>query len=157
MTSRDLDSDESAAVMEAQLMECRERERVHELEIAALRRELEIRLAYNATLEQDAAERQHHTDWLYSHIEHVTSVFEAERHRSNEVLQGERSRLAKELAAERRRTEEAVRALQRVTQDLEAERKRISYILVQRMASRVSKHRAFFAWLGRAARGTVRP
>jgi GT2 family glycosyltransferase len=135
-----------------------------ELEIDALRRELQIRLEYNAALERNDAERQRHTDWLYEHIEHITHVFDNDRQRAAAEFDEERRRdaaeharaaaeLRCELESERRATAEARRSLQEMEQVLAAERARLSYVLVERMAARRA---GLVDWL-RKVRGRAEP
>lgn len=157
-TAGDLQSPDLVAALKAELSECRERERLHEIELAAARRELELRLAYNASLEQDVRDRQQYTEWLNRHIDHVTHVFDAERQqaaerqRAAEELEAERQRAAEELEAERQRATEYRASLEVAQQTLAAERARVSYRLVQRLVSAASKVRTDFARLRRAPR-----
>jgi GT2 family glycosyltransferase len=125
-----------------------------ELEIAALRRELEVRLAYNASMEQTILEMRRHIDWLHRHVENVIAGFDAEQKHAEE-LKAEQRRFADTQAS----LEVAEHALTTTKQTLEAieqtlaeERGRASYIAVERLISRISDHPVLLGWLDRAAR-----
>jgi hypothetical protein len=112
-----------------------QRERIHELEIAAQRRELDVRFAFEATLEQRLLEYQRQIESLHAHVD-----IEVQR------------RFAAELCAEREHVAEARRQRDDIVRELDAERRRISYRTVQRVVIPVTKGRAFFAMLRRTAR-----
>jgi regulator of replication initiation timing len=85
---------EEIAELRARLAEQLERERILELEIAAVRKDLEVKVAYSEALDKAAEERQNHTYWLQSH-------FDAERKRADDAtaeLEAERSRIYYRLA-----------------------------------------------------------
>jgi hypothetical protein len=83
------------AEAERQRAEGEERERILELEVAALRRDLDVKVAYNEALERAATERRRYTEWLQSQVE-------SERERCSN-LTTQAAALAAELAAERAR------------------------------------------------------
>jgi ribonuclease HI len=76
------------AALERRLAEELERERVLDLEVQSLRRDLDVKAAYVKAMEEGADERQRQTAWLQEH-------FDIERKRADA--------LAAELAAERAR------------------------------------------------------
>lgn len=123
-------------------------ENTTELEVAALRRELELRLAYNASLEGVIRQKEEHADWLHRHIDHMTHVFDAERDRVADQLR----HAAHELEIERDRTAEALASLEIAEQTLAAERTRISYAIAQRWTARLDRHPALARLLRRATR-----
>lgn len=82
------EAEQRIAELDAQYAEQLERERVLEVENAALRRDVAVKVAYATALEQAAEERQTHIIWLQAH-------FDLERLRAE--------RLSTELAAERAR------------------------------------------------------
>jgi hypothetical protein len=106
------------------------RERIHELEIVAQRRELELRFVFEATLEERLRECQQQIEVLHTRTE--TDM---------------QRRFAIELAAERDRTAEAQRERDEIRRELGAERQRISYRTVQRVVVPVTRGRVFFAKL----------
>ena len=155
LTRRDWELRERVGEMQAELAERIERERIRELELASQRHELEIRFAYNATLEQRVLEHQQQIAWLHGHLEHESQRFAAELQRLAEEIE----RAAEALAVERERVAEHQRAVdwfQRerdlVRSELEAERRRMSYRAVQRVATWVRKHRVLSGLLRRSAR-----
>jgi len=91
------EAEERIAELEGRLAEGVERQRVLEVELAALRSDLLVKVAYSAALEQAATERQGHIHWLQSH-------FDAEKQYAGA--------LAAELAAERGRI--SYRVIQRL-------------------------------------------
>ena len=148
LARREWDLRERVAELEAELDKRVERDRIRELELASLRRELEVRFAYNAALEQRVLEHKQELDWMHQQFALQAQGFAAEQERA-----------AAELAAARERVEEQQRraeALQHevdgVRAELEAERGRVSYRLVQRITTRVRKHRVVFVTLRRTAR-----
>lgn len=80
--------EEELADLRQRLAEQIERERILELELAAARKDLQVKNTYADALERAADERRRHLDWLQTH-------FDEERERAD--------RLAAELAAERSR------------------------------------------------------
>jgi hypothetical protein len=110
-------------------------ERIHELEIASQRRELDVRFAFEATLEQRLLECQQQIESLHAHVD-----IEVQR------------RFAAQLSVEREHVLEAQRERDDVRRELDAERQRISYRTAQRVVIPVTKGRAFFAMLRRTAR-----
>jgi hypothetical protein len=76
------------AALERRLAEELERERMLDLEVQSLRRDLDVKAAYVKAMEEGADERQRQTEWLQEH-------FDVERRRADG--------LAAELAAERAR------------------------------------------------------
>jgi hypothetical protein len=75
--------------LETTLAEREERDRIRELEIAALRHELELRFAYNSSLEKALEEQRTLTE--------VTRLFESERVRADHAertLAAEQARLS---------------------------------------------------------------
>jgi hypothetical protein len=115
-----------------------QRERVYELEIVSQRRELEVRFAFEVTLEERLLEYRQQIESLRAEVE-----IEVER------------RFAAQLATERERVSEAQRERDEIRRELEAERRRISYRTVQRVVVEMTKGRAFLATLRRNAR-TIR-
>jgi colicin import membrane protein len=148
LARREWELRERVAELQSELGERIERERIRELELASQRRELEVRFAYNAALEQRVLEHQHQVEWLHGQFALQAQSFAAEH-----------QRVADEFAAERERVAElqrAIEAIQRERDDaraeLDAERRRVSSRAVQRWTSRVKKHRVLFAMLRRTAR-----
>ncbi len=88
---------QEVAELKARLAEELERERILELEIAAVRKDLEVKIAYAEALEEAAEERKGYMAWLQRHVD-------VERNRADDA--------AAELAAER------ARILYRVSQPL---------------------------------------
>ena len=82
------DPEARIAALERRLAEELERERVLDLEVQSLRRDLDVKAAYVRAMEDGADERQRQTAWLQEH-------FDSERRRADA--------LAAELAAERAR------------------------------------------------------
>jgi hypothetical protein len=83
---------ERVAELEARLAEREERDRIRELEIAALRHELELRFAYNSSLER-ALEEQRNINEIIRLLERA----ETERSRADEaeqLLAAERARIS---------------------------------------------------------------
>jgi len=125
-----------------------DRERITELEFEAQRRELEVRFAYEETLERRLSESQERVEALQGRI-----VAEAQR------IAVERQRLAAQSADERERSADARRALDEtrreldlvrrerddVRQELDAERQRLSYRAVQSLVAKVKKRRIVLA------------
>jgi hypothetical protein len=155
LARRDWELRERVGELQAELSERIERERIRELELASQRHELEIRFAYNATLEQRVLEHQQQIAWLQSHLEHEAQRFAGEHQRLTDEIE----RGAEALAVERERVAEHQRAVdwfQRerdlAREELAAERRRVSYRAVQRVANWVRKHRVLSAVLRRAAR-----
>jgi hypothetical protein len=75
--------------LETTLAERQERDSIRELEIAALRHELELRFAYNSSLEKALDEERN--------LSRVTLMFETERVRADQaerILAAERARLS---------------------------------------------------------------
>jgi hypothetical protein len=75
--------------LETTLAERTERDRIRELEVAALRHELELRFAYNTSLEKALEEERNLT--------RVTRMFETERVRADhaeQMLAAERARVS---------------------------------------------------------------
>jgi hypothetical protein len=80
---------ERVAELEAVLAERDERDRIRELEISALRHELELRLAYSSSLEQALEEQRT--------LNEITRLLESERSRADvaeHVLAAERARIS---------------------------------------------------------------
>jgi hypothetical protein len=113
-----------------------ERERVHELEIASQRRELAVRFDYEATLEER----------LREHDERIEQQDEAV------ALTADRRRLAAELAAESQRADAAGHERDLVVAELAAERRRASYRAVQRVVAWLQRHRIVSAAVRLTAR-----
>jgi hypothetical protein len=82
------EAQQEAVELRARLAEEIERERILELEIAAVRKDLEVKVAYAGALEEAAEERKAHVAWLQVH-------FDRERERADQA--------EAELAAERAR------------------------------------------------------
>jgi hypothetical protein len=110
-----------------------DRERIHELELVAQRRELEVRFAFEATLEQQLRDYQQQVEQAHA---------ETDAHR----------RVAAEVPAERENAAKAVREREEVARVLEAERRRISYRAMQSVVAQVKKRRLLFAASRKAAR-----
>jgi hypothetical protein len=80
---------EEISGLRTRLAEQGERERIQELEIAAARKDLEVKVTYTEALERAAEERQRYVAWLQHH-------FDVERQRADQAtaeLQAERARL----------------------------------------------------------------
>jgi hypothetical protein len=80
---------ERVAELEAVLAERDERDRIRELEISALRHELELRLAYSSSLERALEEQRT--------LNEITRLLESERSRADvaeHVLAAERARIS---------------------------------------------------------------
>jgi hypothetical protein len=85
---------EEITELKGRLAEQLERERILELEIAAVRRDLKVKQEYAAALERSTEERQVYIDWLQTH-------FDIERARADAVadeLRAERSRISYRLS-----------------------------------------------------------
>jgi hypothetical protein len=150
---REWELSERVTDLEAQLAEQLERERIRELEIISLRRELEVRFAYNSMLEHNALERQKEIDWLKHRVEHDAQVLANERVRAAEehrLAAEERERAAEELAAQCGRTLEAHDAWEQAQKTLAAERNRLSYRMSNRAVSWLTGHGVLFAVVRRA-------
>jgi hypothetical protein len=81
---------EEITELKGRLAEQLERERILELEVVAVRRDLKVKLEYAAALERSVEERQRYIDWLQTH-------FDIERARADAVadeLRAERSRIS---------------------------------------------------------------
>jgi GT2 family glycosyltransferase len=94
-----------------------------DLELAAARREIALRLEYAAALEERITEQHGYSEWLYRHIDHITHLFEAEK-----------QRLTAELETEKARARELEVALEASRQALSAEQGRLSHRVVERIA-----------------------
>jgi predicted nucleic acid-binding Zn-ribbon protein len=103
------------ADLERERAEWTERQQITELEITALRHELELRMAYNSHLEAMIAAHRERIDFLEAHLGQVTDAFSAE------------------VAAERARADAESEARRRLSDELLAERARLSYRLVARL------------------------
>jgi chromosome segregation ATPase len=157
---------ERVAELESEVAERIERERIRELELGSQRRELEVRFAYNAALEQRVLEHQQQIEWLHGQFErqHQGNVAEQQRvaeenQRVVDQLTAERERLGEALTLERERVAEHQRAVEwfqherdEVRRELDAERRRLSYRLVQRATTWVNRHRFLKGVLRRFAR-----
>ena len=130
LTRREYELRELVDELQAQLAE---RERIHELEIVAQRRQLEVRFAFESTLEKRLLEYQHRLEQSYEEVD-------------------VQRRIAAELAAEREQVAEAVREREEVVRVLDAERRRISYRAMQSVVVQVKKRRIVFGVVRRAAR-----
>jgi hypothetical protein len=155
LSRRDWELRERVGELEAELSERIERERIRELELSSQRHELEVRFAYNATLEQRVLEHQRQIEWLQGHLESEEHRFAAEHQQLTEEIE----RSAEALAVERERVAEHQRAVdwfQRerdlARAELDAERQRVSYRAVQRVTSWARRHRILSALFRRAAR-----
>jgi chromosome segregation ATPase len=126
-TRREHELCELVARLEAKLADFAEREQVHELEIAAQRRELAVRFEYEAALEERLRECR----------EQIERLAENEQGR----VTAERRRLAGELADEQQRAEHARVERDRVQAELDAERRRVSYRAAQGVLGWLQEHR----------------
>jgi hypothetical protein len=84
---------ERIADLETELAERMERDHIRELEIAALRHELELRFAYNSSLEKALEEERN--------LNRITDLFEVERSRADQaeqLLAAERARISYRIA-----------------------------------------------------------
>jgi hypothetical protein len=145
---------EAHKTMNAEPVELEDRERIQELEFDAQRRELEVRFAYEETLERRLLESEKRVEALQGRI-----ATEAQR------IAVERQRLAAQSAEERARAVDARRALDEtrreldrvrrerdaVRQELDAERQRLSYRVVQSLVAKVKKRRVVLALIRRIA------
>ena len=116
--------------LQSALTERIERERIRELELMSQRHELEVRFTYNAMLEERVVDHADQIAWLHKHADGEAGRFAAEARYANQF----------------QRERDEIRA------ELDAERRRLSYRVVQRLVSRMKKHRVIFALLRRAAR-----
>ncbi len=123
------DLEEQIAELSRQVAEAVERERLHTLESLALKRDLEVKSAYNLMLERSAVDRQQHIEWLQSSLD-------SERAARTEALS---------------RAEEAQLRARRAEEELSAERSRASFILTQRMIAWLTRRRLLFRVAQRAA------
>ena len=126
MTRREWELSERLSELENSLASRIERDEIREIEIRSLRAEVELRIAYNAALEQELAsteqlaeERLQRIGWLQGHLDHLVSI----------------PTLAPILSEDDARAE------------LLAERQRLSH----RIVDRISRHRRLFD----TARGAV--
>lgn len=155
LSRREWELRERVEELQIELAERLERERIRELELLSQRHELEVRFAYNAMLEERVVDHANQIGLLHGHINAAAEHYAAERER----VDAEFHALATELAAEREHLAEAQRAREEmererdaIRSELAAERQRLSYRAVQRLASRVGKHRYLSALLRRTAR-----
>lgn len=116
--------------LQSALTERIERERIRELELMSQRHELEVRFTYNAMLEERVVDHADQIAWLHKHADGEAERFAVEARYANQF----------------QRERDEIRA------ELDAERRRLSYRVVQRLVSRMKKHRVISALLGRAAR-----
>jgi hypothetical protein len=130
-----------------------------------MRRELDVRLALSSSLEQRVVEQHEHSELQerhiaaqqrkleagLDHVEHLTRMLDAERRQAAE----DRRSADEALEAERERTADALQVLGEVQETLAAERRRASYVMVQRLTERVGRHPALAGWLKRAAARVV--
>jgi hypothetical protein len=107
-----------------------ERERVHELEIQALRRDLDLKAIHNVMLDRDVLDQRRHGEWLQTRLD-----AEAEAHRS-----------ACSHAAHLQELLDSARA------ELAAERSRTSYRIVARVLAAFDRHPKLLAILLRITR-----
>ena len=155
MTRREWELGERVAELETELSERIERERIRELELASQRHELEVRFAYNAMLEERVLDHQQQIEFLHRHIDAESQRFNDERQRGAAELTAEREHVAaaqREVAEIRLEMEAVERSRDDVQRELDAERRRFSYRVVQRVATRLKKHRLLSAVLRRASR-----
>lgn len=117
--------------LQSALTERIERERIRELELMSQRHELEVRFTYNAMLEERVVDHADQIAWLHKHADGEAERFAVQDRR---------------IATEHERERDEIRA------ELDAERRRLSYRVVQRLVSRMKKHRVISALLRRAAR-----
>jgi GT2 family glycosyltransferase len=136
------------------------------VETRAMRRELGVRLALSSALEQRVVEQQEHSDLqerhiaaqesklaaCQDHVEHLTRMLDTERRQAAE----EQARAAQDLqladnalAAERQQCATVVAALHEAQETLAAERRRASYLMVQRLTERIGRHPALAGWVKR--------
>lgn len=115
---------ERLAELETELAERLERERLNELELAALRKDLEVQGAFQAAMEQAGAERRAHTEWLQARVEELSAATSAQRVRADAL---------------KTELDEAQADRDRLAAELHAERARVSYRMVQRGASTLSR------------------
>jgi hypothetical protein len=141
-------SQERVTELETELDQRIERERIRELELASLRRELEVRFAYNATLEQRMLDHKQQLDWMHEQFALQAQGYAAELERVSQQLVEERARIDEQ----HRHADELAHELEAVRSELAAERARVSYRLVQRLTRRTQNHRVVFVTLRRTAR-----
>jgi hypothetical protein len=125
---------EQVSTLQARLNELLERERVRELELAALRKDVEVKAAYNTMLERAAGENRELIDWLRSRLDDVQGVLEPEHERSAQLE----------------------RSLDAAARELQLERQRISYRLAQRVIVPVARRPRLFALARRLGRLALR-
>jgi hypothetical protein len=148
LARRAWDLRERVAELETELDQRIERDRIRELELASQRRELEVRFAYNAALEQRVLEHKQELDWMHQQFAAQAQGIASEQERAAGEIAAERERVS----AEHERAERLERERDAVLWELAAERGRVSYQLVQRVAARARKHRVVYVTLRRTAR-----
>jgi uncharacterized coiled-coil DUF342 family protein len=133
-----------------------DRDRILDLEIEAQRRELEVRFSYEAALEERLLDFQHQIESLHGHIAARERDFSVERQRLMDELTVATTQTAEALKARddaRREREAAHDELERahrehddvhherdgLQHELDAERRRISYRIVQRVIAEMKK------------------
>lgn len=113
MTTRlEWELSERVAELERQLRGMVEVERTREAELLALKQELDLRMSHAALLEKVSAERQTQIEWSNQHITGLSAELEAQRSRARQF-----------------------------EDELNAERRRTSYQLVQMIVSRYPRSR----------------
>ena len=162
LTRREWELRELVDEVQAQLAEHIERERVQELEIVSLRHELELRFAYEATLDERVLEQQGRLEWAHATINREAEIFAAVHDRLDGEIAAETQRTAEALQAcavvewERgeiaRERDDAARETEAARAELAAERARVSYRAVQRVTVQVKKHRLLAGVMRRFAR-----
>jgi len=148
LARRAWDLSERVAELEAELDQRIERDRIRELELSSLRRELDVRFAYNAALEERVLEHKQQIDWMHQQFALQVQGFAADQERAAQELAVERER-----GHEQRQRADALEGdVAGLRAELDAERGRVSYRLVQRITRRAQKHRVVFVTLRRTAR-----
>lgn len=127
--------------LETRLAERIERERVLTLELAAARRDLEVKSAYNTMLESAAVERQQHVAWLQTHVDRLTI---------------EHDTLIAEAKAQAEASENLSRGVESLSSELAAERARVSYRMSQAAIGRLQRHRRLTSLAGAVFRSGSR-
>lgn len=140
---------EHLADLQLELGRRAEREAITELEILALRKDLELASAYSAMQESAEQERRQAVHWLQEQLDRRSAELHETVTRLDD-LQRRLDRALGEAAAADRRTDECARRCAAVTAELAAERARASFRLVAPVADRLGQNRLIRAAARRA-------
>jgi hypothetical protein len=149
---------EEAAELRSKLTTRVNSARIHELELASARQDLEVKAAYNVMLERAALERQADIAHLHAHIASLSAI-------SAQVAPAVERAATSEagLAQEQTRADDAERRLLDLTarmliteRELAAFRRRTSTLVAERMAQRFHRHGLLYRFGQRALRALAR-